>query len=115
MRSKSMRRISRWAGRGPLNHLGLVLLASAFTLGVPGMADAQKGKPKKPPAAPAKPAPAKPAPTPTPTGGSDVELDQPAPGAAAAGAGAPKPVDNSPPPQAGQMTEQAQQAKRLFD
>jgi hypothetical protein len=68
-------------------------------------ADAQKKKPAKPPAA----APAKP-----PTKGADIELDEPKP-AAPTGKGQPKAVDNSPPPQAGQMTEQAAQAKRLFD
>ncbi|HEY2514509.1 MAG TPA: hypothetical protein VGI39_26775, partial [Polyangiaceae bacterium] len=57
----------------------------------------------------------------------EIELDQPAPANPAPGTGstsgaaggapgaAAKPVDNSPPPQAGQMTEQAAQAKRLFD
>ncbi|WP_394842421.1 hypothetical protein LZC95_35800 [Pendulispora brunnea] len=118
-----MRRISKWGGGSQaraLNKVGLLLLASALTLGTPGEADAQKGKPKKPPAgAPAKPAagtgtPATPATPPAtpPTGGSDVELDA-KPGAAPAAAA--KPVDNSPPPQAGQMTQQAQEAKRLFD
>jgi hypothetical protein len=65
----------------------------------------------------------KPKPKPAPTS-TEIELDAPAAGApannggAAApanGAAAPKAVDNSPPPQAGQMTEQAAQAKRLFD
>src|SRR5689334_9561105 len=61
----------------------------------------------------------KPKPAPAPTGAApapannDIELDEPAK-PTAAGAAA-KPVDNSPPPQAGQMTEQAAQAKRLFD
>jgi hypothetical protein len=48
---------------------------------------------------------AKPAPTET------VELDEPKPQPT----GPAKPVDLGPPPQAGQMTEQAAQAKRLFD
>ncbi len=111
-----------------LRNVGLVLLASAITLGAPGLADAQKGKPKKPPAAPAPakpapsattPAPSAPAPsTPAPASG-DVELDNKGPGTGAAStsapAVAPKVVDNSPPPQAGQMTAAAQEAKRLFD
>jgi hypothetical protein len=52
----------------------------------------------------------------------EIELDQPSSsqpantgGASTASTPASKPVDNSPPPQAGQMTEQAAQAKRLFD
>ncbi len=55
---------------------------------------------------PKKPVPAKPATAPK---AGEIELDEPA---AAPGQ---KPVDNSPPPTAGQMTEQAAQAKRLFD
>jgi hypothetical protein len=88
----------------------VVLLASALSLVCATSAsdaDAQK-KPR-----PARPAPkptAKPAPVPAPT--ADVELDAPPKPAA----GPPvKAVDNSPPPQAGQMTEQAAQAKRLYD
>jgi hypothetical protein len=81
----------------PLARIGL--LASSLLLMSVG-ADAQP-KPKKP-----KPAAA--APT-APKGGA-IELDEPAPAAPGA-----KPVDNSPPPTAGQMTEQAAQAKRLFD
>lgn len=83
-----------------------------------GHAYAQKPK-GKPPAAPtggAKPPPKPPAGKPNgkpPAGGGDsIELDEPAqpqPGQA-------KPADHSgPPPSAGQMTEQAAQAKRLFD
>jgi hypothetical protein len=73
------------------------LLATSLALCSFG-ASAQQ-KPKKP---------AKPAPVAAPKGG-EIELDEPvaAPGQ--------KPVDNSPPPTAGQMTEQAAQAKRLFD
>ena len=77
---------------------------------------AQKPKPKPPtPAAHGngKPAGAKPA-----GGGSQsIELDDPAPPADASGKGAaaPKAADSGPPPVAGQMTEQAAQAKRLFD
>jgi hypothetical protein len=73
-----------------------------------GEAYAQGRKKPAPAPKPAKPGkPAAPA-----AGSSDIELDEPAP---AAGTPAAKPVDNSPPPQAGQMTEQAAQAKRLFD
>ncbi len=87
--------------RSSLRSASVFLLASAVCLTSVG-ASAQKGKPKKG----GKPAAAQPAAT-------DVELDAPAtPATGAAGA---KPVDNSPPPQAGQMTEQAAQAKRLFD
>jgi tetratricopeptide (TPR) repeat protein len=102
-----MRGIS-WCGRGSrVQSVCALLLASAMTL-APGLAEAQKGgaKPagKKPPPAGATATP--------PTGGADVELDQPA---ATPATPAAKPVDNSPPPQAGQMTEQAQQAKKLFE
>ncbi len=48
--------------------------------------------------------PAKPAPKPA----AEIELDAPAAAAA-------KPQDDSPPPQPGKMTQQAAQAKRLFD
>jgi hypothetical protein len=65
-------------------------------------ADAQPRKKKPTPAAPAPKAGPK---------SADVELDDPTPGKSG---GSPKVVDNSP-PQAGQMTEQAAQAKRLFD
>ena len=76
----------------------MFLVASALTLLAPSSAEAQKrgGGGKKPPT--------------TQTKGNTVELDdEPAPTAGG------KPVDRSPPPQAGQMTEQAAQAKRLFD
>ncbi|MFO0643707.1 MAG: hypothetical protein U0183_31055 [Polyangiaceae bacterium] len=68
---------------------------------------AQKGGGKKP-AATAKPkgGPAKPGAG--AAAGADIELDEPAQPAQ-------KPADNSPPPTAGQMTEPAAQAKRLFD
>ncbi|MEO8796704.1 MAG: hypothetical protein ABI551_02365, partial [Polyangiaceae bacterium] len=56
----------------------------------------------------------KPAPAAAANSGGEIELDAPDPNAAAAQP-AQKPVDNSPPPQAGQMTEAAAQAKRLFD
>jgi hypothetical protein len=89
----------------------LVLAISALSLGTmtfASNADAQKKKPKpKPPTT---------QPT-TTTKPADIELDDPPPAPTGKG----KPVaaaaggDNSPPPQAGQMTEQAAQAKRLFD
>lgn len=74
----------------------IFLLASAVALLSTTGALAQKGKPAKGPAGPAATA---------------VDLDEPTP----ATTGTAKVVDNSPPPQAGQMTEQAAQAKRLFD
>ncbi|MBK6694175.1 MAG: hypothetical protein IPG50_18505 [Myxococcales bacterium] len=75
----------------------MFVLASAFTVLVPNLAEAQRrGGGKKPPTTQPKAA--------------DVELDD-TPTSAAGG----KAVDHSPPPQAGQMTEQAAQAKRLFD
>jgi hypothetical protein len=64
-------------------------------------AEAQK---KNKPAKPAKPAAAQPAP---------VDLDSDS--SAAPPAKGQKPVDNSPPPQAGQPTEAAAQAKRLYE
>ena len=87
-------------------HLGVrlcVLAAALCFVGAP--AEAQKRR--------RKPTPAAPAPT-APKGGADVELDDPAP-TKGGPSSAPKSVDNSPPPQAGQRTEQAAQAKRLFD
>jgi hypothetical protein len=102
-----------------------LLIASAtcvlsLSLATPS-AMAQK-KPK-PAAAPAKPKPAGGA---KPNGGAaaagggshSIELDDGGPPAdqGAGGKGAPtKAADSSPPPVAGQMTEQAAQAKRLFD
>ena len=77
----------------------IFLLAAAVALMTTTGALAQKGKPAKPPAGP----------KPTAT---SVDLDEPTPAGTGATA---KVVDNSPPPQAGQMTEQAAQAKRLFD
>src|SRR3978361_40664 len=79
----------------------ICLLASAICFIGGSTADAQPRKKK--PAAPAAPVAPK---------SADVELDDPTP---ATGGNTPKVVDNSPPPQAGQMTEQAAQAKRLFD
>jgi hypothetical protein len=81
------------------------LLAIVLGISLASNADAQRKKPKPKP--------------PTTQGGggggaapkADIELDEPA----QPGGGQPKAVDNSPPPQAGQMTEQAAQAKRLFD
>lgn len=82
-----------------------------------GQAYAQKPK-GKPPAAPtggAKPPAGKPGGKPggkPPGGGESIELDEPAQPQGGKPAGA----DHSgPPPTAGQMTEQAAQAKRLFD
>jgi tetratricopeptide (TPR) repeat protein len=68
---------------------------------------AQKGGGKKP-AATAKPKGGAAKPGAGAAAGADIELDEPAQPAA-------KPTDNSPPPTAGQMTEPAAQAKRLFD
>ena len=68
---------------------------------------AQKGGGKKP-AATAKPKGGAATPGAGAAAGADIELDEPAQPAA-------KPTDNSPPPTAGQMTEPAAQAKRLFD
>ena len=75
-----------------------------------GSAYAQKPKPKAPAAKPhGKPA-AKPA-----GGEQSIELDDPPPDANGAAKAAPKAADTGPAPVAGQMTEQAAQAKRLFD
>jgi hypothetical protein len=74
---------------------------------VPAYAQPKPKTPKTAPAKPGKPAAGK------PPAGADIELDEPgAPKPAAAGS---KPQDLGPAPQAGQMTEQAAQAKRLFD
>lgn len=82
-----------------------------------GTAMAQQPKPKPTAPAPKKPG-GKPAgkpggSAPTSGGAQSIELDEPGPGTPNGAPG--KPADNSPPPVAGQMTEQAQQAKRLFD
>jgi hypothetical protein len=71
------------------------LLAAALMMFAVTASAQRRGKPKQP-----KP----------PTSG-EIELDEPAQPAG----GSPKAVDNSPPPVAGQMTELAAQAKRLFD
>lgn len=77
-------------------------------------ASAQKPKPKAPAAKPAGKPAAKPAAKPA-GGGDSIELDEPA-APAGNNQGAPAaPVASGPPPVAGQMTEQAAQAKRLFD
>jgi hypothetical protein len=79
----------------------MFMLASALCVLTPLNAEAQRrggGKPKPPAAGQPKSA--------------DVELDADQPAAAP---GQKAPVDHGPPPQAGQMTEQAAQAKRLFD
>jgi len=80
------------------------LCLSGATLTSDALAQKKPKKPKKPAAS------------------QEIELDEPAPApgkgnapAPSSGGGAARPTDNSPPPQAGQMTEQAAQAKRLFD
>ncbi len=75
-----------------------LLVASLSLVGL--SADAQPKRGNKAPPKPAAAAAPK----------ADIELDEPA-----ATAGQKAPVDNSPPPTAGQMTVQCAQAKRLFD
>jgi hypothetical protein len=82
-------------------------LTASMILGATS-AEAQ-GRKKKPPAA-------APAPAPAPSAGGQpapVDLDSPTP--TAGGKGGAKPVDNSPPAQAGQPTDAAAQAKRLYE
>jgi len=82
--------------RGSLSLVGAAILGlSAAAFFQAGSADAQpkKKQPVKKAAAPA-----------------EIELDAPP-----TTAGAAKPIDDSPPPQPGKMTQQAAQAKRLFD
>lgn len=108
-----------------LSLLRTVLIASATCLlslsvaTTPAMAQGAKPKPTAPAKKPGGKPAGKPGGTAPATGGGNqsIELDEPAPTQAQPGtaAAAAKPVDNSPPPVAGQMTEQAQQAKRLFD
>jgi len=74
----------------------MCLLASALTVGISANAQQPRRRPPPPKGTPAPKA-------------QEIELDEPKP------AGGQKVVDNSPPPTAGQMTEQAAQAKRLFD
>ncbi|CAN5492503.1 hypothetical protein BH09MYX1_BH09MYX1_28060 [soil metagenome] len=88
-----MRKVS---GRMSARILVLASAVALTTLATGAMA--QKPKPG-----------AKPAPSAKPT---SVDLDETPP---PAGTGVKPAVDNSPPPQAGQMTEQAAQAKKLFD
>jgi hypothetical protein len=95
-----------------------LLIASGTTLLslslMSSQASAQKPKPKAAPNAAAKPG-GKPAGKPggKPGGGGDsIDLDEPA---APGNGSTPKAADNGPAPVAGQMTEQAAQAKRLFD
>jgi hypothetical protein len=97
MGSRLLRRMGMTGGS--FRALTAVFVASALCF-TTVTADAQRGKKPKPPAAGKPPAAA------------DVELDEPAPTAPGT---KPAATDNSPPPQAGQMTEQAAQAKRLFD
>lgn len=86
-----------------LNVARVLVLSAALCFST--TADAQKhGKKPKKPATPA-----------AANSGGEIELDAPPANTAATAAPAAKPVDNSPPPQAGQMTEAAAQAKRLFD
>jgi hypothetical protein len=89
-----------------------LLLASGTTLLslslMSSQASAQKPKPKPPTAKPTGKPAAKPGGKP---GGDSIELDEPA----APAGGTPKAADTGPAPTAGQMTEQAAQAKRLFD
>ncbi len=89
---------------------GVWVAALATAIGLTGAsAHAQQHKKKPAAAQPAKPAPV------------DLDADSPAPAsadapvAAPAGKKAPKVVDNSPPATAGQPTEAAAQAKRLYD
>jgi hypothetical protein len=84
------------------------LLASALTF-VGQAAVAQQPKPKPGAPAPAKPGPAKPG-QPAP-----VDLDEEPKKPAEDPKKGAKPVDNSPPPQAGQPSEAAAAAKRLFE
>jgi hypothetical protein len=97
-----------------------LLIASGTTLLslslVSSQALAQKPKPKPAPSA-AKPG-GKPAGKPggKPAGGGDsIELDDPGTPSGDTKGSAPKAADSGPAPVAGQMTEQAAQAKRLFD
>lgn len=85
----------------------MLTLGASFVLASTD-AQAQRGK-KKPPAPP--PAAAAGA---APAAGAPVDLDADAP-AAGKGGKAAKPVDNSPPAQAGQPTDAAAQAKRLYE
>ncbi len=84
-----------------LNVARVLVLSAALCFSTTAGAQKHGKKPKKPntPAAA--------------NSGGEIELD--APPANTAATPAAKPVDNSPPPQAGQMTEAAAQAKRLFD
>ena len=85
--------------------LAVCASGAALTFSDDAAAQTHKKKPKKP----------------APAQQQEIELDAPAPAqnnapaGAAPAAGARPVADNSPPPQAGQMTEQAAQAKRLFD
>jgi hypothetical protein len=90
--------------RNPLTRgIWATAIASAICL-TGGSADAQRPKKKPPAAQPAQPA--QPAP---------VDLDADTPQAPSKGGKPAKPVDNSPPATAGQPTEAAAQAKRLYE
>jgi hypothetical protein len=78
--------------------MGIMLAVTLAAVGVSTNAEAQRRKPK-PPAGQGQP----------PAGGAPVDLDQPDKGGPKAAA------DNGPTPQAGQPTEAAAQAKRLYE
>ena len=89
----------------------LIIASGACVLSlslVSSQASAQKPKPKPPTAKPTGKPTGKPG---KPAGNEAIELDEPAPPTGTATAAA----ASGPPPVAGQMTEQAAQAKRLFD
>jgi hypothetical protein len=94
-----------------------LLIASGTTLLslslMSSQASAQKPKPKAPTAKPTGKPAGKPGGKPA-GGGDSIELDEPA-APSGDGKSAPKAADTGPAPVAGQMTEQAAQAKRLFD
>jgi hypothetical protein len=90
---------------------GVWVAALTTAIGLTGASAHAQTHKKKPAAPPAAAQPAAPAPV-------DLDADSPAPAAAPAaptGKKAPKVVDNSPPAVAGQPTEAAAQAKRLYD
>jgi hypothetical protein len=95
-----------------------LLIASGTTLLslslVSSQALAQKPKPKAPTAKPTGKPAGKPGGKPA-GGGDSIELDDPGTPSGDAKGSAPKAADTGPAPVAGQMTEQAAQAKRLFD
>src|SRR5450755_919822 len=86
-----------------LNVARVLLLATTLCFSTTAIAQKHGKKPPKKPN------------TPAANSGGEIELDAPATTAAPTTGAPVKAVDNSPPPQAGQMTEAAAQAKRLFD